>query len=76
MSLTHDDILADYLPRPALAEKLKKDERTLARWEAQRSGPPVTRIGHKPYYRIESVRAWLKSLEQPMVRERRRKVAA
>jgi hypothetical protein len=76
MSATDDNILADYLSRPELAQRLGKDERTLARWEVQRTGPPLTRIGHKPYYRIESVRAWLKSLEQTMVRERRRKVVA
>ena len=63
-------VLDGYLPRQALAEQLSKTRRTLERWERLRIGPPVTRIGRQPFYSVESVRAWLRSREQPMVRER------
>jgi ribosome-binding protein aMBF1 (putative translation factor) len=58
------EIMAGFLSRTELAEELGKSERTLERWEAQRSGPPITRIGHTPFYKIESVREWLRSREQ------------
>jgi hypothetical protein len=62
-------ILDGYMDEPQLAEALDKTPRTLARWRAQRIGPPVTRIGRKPFYNVESARAWLKSREQKMVRD-------
>jgi len=64
-------LLADYLDRPTLAKKIKKTPKTLERWESQRIGPPVTRLGRKPFYNINSFRSWLKSRETPMVRERK-----
>lgn len=68
--MSTENILSDYLPRDKLARQLRKSERTLARWETLRIGPPVTHIGREPHYCIESVRAWLKSRETKMVRER------
>lgn len=62
-------LLADYVKRAELAAQLRKDPRTLERWERQRVGPPVTRIGREPYYFIPSVRDWLRSRETGMVRE-------
>jgi hypothetical protein len=66
------NVLDDYLPRSALAEQLNKTIRTLERWERQRIGPPITRIGRRPFYRIDGVRNWLRRCEMPMVRERTR----
>jgi hypothetical protein len=63
-------ILDEHLPRPRLASELGVNERTLQRWAKLRIGPPVTWIGRRPFYSVDSVRAWLKSREQPMVRER------
>jgi transcriptional regulator with XRE-family HTH domain len=62
-------LLGEYVGRGELAEQLGKSPRTLARWEQMRVGPPVTQVGRAPYYRVEAVRAWLKSRERPMVRE-------
>jgi hypothetical protein len=64
-------VLSGYLNKDQLAQQLNKTTRTIERWARQRIGPPVTRVGRKPFYSIESVRSWLKSREQPMVRERR-----
>ena len=66
------NILDEYLPRVKLAEQLDKTTRTLARWEAQRIGPPITYIGREPFYRIDAVREWLKSRETKMVRKPRK----
>jgi hypothetical protein len=71
-----ENILADYVSRAALALQLEKSERTLARWEVLRIGPAVTKIGQQPYYRIETVRAWLRSREQQMPRTRARNLRA
>lgn len=67
-----ENILSDYASRAALALQLEKSERTLARWEALRTGPPVTKIGQRSFYRIDAVRAWLAAREQPMPRTRTR----
>ena len=55
-------VLDDYFEPYQLGEELNKSERTLERWRYQRTGPPVTRIGDKNYYRKESVKQWLLSL--------------
>jgi hypothetical protein len=56
-------VLEGYLTPEQLGKDLKKTTRTLARWEAQRIGPPITRIGKQVYYRRESVVAWLAEQE-------------
>jgi hypothetical protein len=70
------NILSGYIARPKLAKQLRRSERTLARWEDLRIGPPVTHVGVEPYYSTESVRAWLKSREQKLPRTRTRVVRA
>ena len=67
------NLLQDYLTRAELAEQLGKNARTLIRWEQDRVGPPVTRIGRKVLYRIPAVMLWLQSREQQMIRERGRR---
>jgi hypothetical protein len=72
-------ILAGYLTQAALATQLNVDLRTLQLWESRREGPAITRVGKRPYYRIEAVASWLASRERPMVREggrQRRRVSA
>ena len=64
-------ILAGYLSEPTLAEQLGKTVRTLQLWRQTRQGPPWTKIGDTVMYAEDSVRAWLKSLEQQPVRSRR-----
>jgi len=64
ISAGSENVLSDYLERETLARQLKKSVRTLERWEQLRIGPPITRLGKDPYYRISSVRAWLQSREK------------
>jgi hypothetical protein len=68
---TDQCLLADYLTQEQVAEQLSVTVRTLQRWRARREGPPPTYFTRKPVYRIEGVRAWLKSRERPMIRERK-----
>lgn len=63
-------ILDGYLSRSKLAEQLGKHERTLERWSMLRIGPPITWVGRKPYYKIDSTRDWLRFREQKMPRAR------
>lgn len=72
---SNNPLLAEYLDRPAFAKALGYTSRTLERWESKGIGPPVTRIGRKPYYRVAGVQEWLRSREKPMVREGARKRA-
>jgi phage terminase Nu1 subunit (DNA packaging protein) len=67
-----ESILADYLTEKQLASRLGLNVRTVRQWRIERIGPPVTWVGQSrdPHYRIEAVREWLRSREQPMPRER------
>jgi hypothetical protein len=58
-----DEILSRYRTRKALAEKLGVAELTLVRWEQDRKGPPVTRIGRQVLYSITGTERWLAALE-------------
>jgi hypothetical protein len=57
-------ILNDYISRKNLADDLGVTEATLIRWEKDRKGPPVTRIGRDVLYYIPSVKNWARSQEQ------------
>jgi helix-turn-helix protein len=59
-------ILAGYLTEPELAAQLKKSRRALQDWRQRRVGPPWTQLGNTILYSEASVRAWLKTLEQPV----------
>jgi hypothetical protein len=72
MTETAGGLLADYFTESQLAEQLDNTPRTLQRWRRRRVGPPVTLIGRVPYYRKQGVLAWMRDLEVPMVRERKR----
>ena len=48
-----------------LASQLDVTVRTLQRWEVERRGPAVTKVGKKTFYRAETVTAWLESRERP-----------
>jgi ribosome-binding protein aMBF1 (putative translation factor) len=58
------EIMAGFLSRAELAAQLGKSERTLERWEEQKIGPPITKLGQTPYYKIDSVQEWLRTREQ------------
>ena len=61
-------LLDDYMTPSELADELDKSERTIARWDRLRIGPPKTVIGKKPYYRREAVRKWLLRQERGQAR--------
>jgi hypothetical protein len=58
-------ILSEFLTTEELAAELRRNERTLDRWDALGIGPPRTRIGRKVLYRRSSVQKWLAAQEQP-----------
>ena len=69
-------ILSDYMSQLELARQLQITVRTLQNWQQLRTGPPVTIIGRKHYYRIKSVEDWLAAREIPMARESKRRRSA
>ena len=70
----------DFFTQVELAHELGIHQRTLARMEANRIGPPKIKLGKKVLYSRKSVLAWIASLEQTPPRSGRsvktRKVAA
>jgi len=59
-----DPRLGEYLEPAELAAELKICTKTLDRWRALGSGPPITKIGHKTYYSRAGIIAWLRTREQ------------
>jgi hypothetical protein len=58
-----EQLLEGYITREQCAESLNVGVRTLEKWEASNEGPPVTRVGKRPYYRVQGVKDWLIALE-------------
>ena len=52
-------LLDDYYSDVELADELGKKPRTIKAWRDRRTGPPVTYISGKPYYRKNAVIDWL-----------------
>jgi hypothetical protein len=57
-------LLDDYMDTAQLAAELGVIPLTIVRWRVAKTGPPVTRIGRRLYYRRSSVRAWMAEQEQ------------
>ncbi len=57
-------LLSEYVDRAGLAAELGVSERTICRYEAERDGLPMTRIGGRAMYRLSSVRQWLERRER------------
>jgi hypothetical protein len=57
-------ILSDFFTKKELATELRRNQRTLDRWEVLGEGPPRTRVGRQVFYRRSSVAKWLASQEQ------------
>jgi hypothetical protein len=57
-------ILNDYLTAAECAAELNVSAMTLSRWRMAKSGPPVTKIGRKVFYKRPSVRSWVASQEK------------
>jgi hypothetical protein len=58
-----EPILSDFFSKEELAKELKRNPRTLDRWQAIGMGPPRTHIGRKVLYRRASVQKWLAAQE-------------
>jgi Helix-turn-helix domain len=57
-------ILSNYFTIEELAGELNVAPITVKRWNLQKSGPPITRVGRRILYRRSSVEAWLVAQEQ------------
>ena len=57
-------ILSEFLTTEELAAELRRNPRTLDRWEALGMGPPRTHVGRRVLYRRASVQKWLAAQEQ------------
>ena len=64
-----EPILSEFLTKEELATELRRNPRTLDRWEVLGVGPPRTHVGRQVLYRRASVERWLAA------QERRRGVA-
>jgi hypothetical protein len=53
-----------YLTQPGLARQVKKTERTVARWDALRIGPPKIKVGRLTLYDPDKIQNWLAEHEE------------
>ena len=59
-----EPILSEFLTKEELAAELRRNPRTLDRWEVLGVGPPRTHVGRQVLYRRASVEKWLAAQEQ------------
>lgn len=64
------ELLKDYWNEEQLAVELDTSVKSLRRWEEEKTGPPITKIGRRNYYRKSSVATWLLSREESRRRRR------
>ena len=57
-------ILSEFLTKEELAAELRRNPRTLDRWDVLGVGPPRTHVGRQVLYRRASVERWLAAQEQ------------
>jgi hypothetical protein len=62
-----EPILSEFLTKEELAAELRRNPRTLDRWDVLGMGPPRTLVGRKVLYRRASVQKWLCAQEQSAV---------
>lgn len=58
-----ETLLEGYATRKQMANAIGVTERTIARWTDMRDGLPVTKIGNRVLYRLDSARAWIAARE-------------
>ncbi len=58
-----EPILSEFLTKEELAAELRRNPRTLDRWDALGLGPPRTHVGRQVLYRRASVERWLAAQE-------------
>ncbi len=63
-------IQSDLLDRNETALYLRVALRTIDRMRSLRTGPPVTRVGKKIFYRLSSLENWLTSQTDEMPRDK------
>jgi excisionase family DNA binding protein len=62
-------ITDEYAGRNEAAAYLRVCKKTLERWQADGTGPAITKVGRTVYYRRETLRAWVASRElQPTLK--------
>jgi hypothetical protein len=59
-----EPLLSEFLTKEDLAAELRRNVRTLDRWDALGVGPPRTCFGRSVLYRRASVQKWLAAQEQ------------
>ena len=59
-----EPILSEFLTKEELAAELRRNPRTLDRWDVLGVGPPRTRVGRQVLYRRASVERWLAAQER------------
>jgi hypothetical protein len=62
-----EPILSEFLTKEELAAELRRNPRTLDRWDVLGVGPPRTRVGRQVLYRRATVQKWLVAQEQSTV---------
>src|SRR5437762_12018056 len=58
-----EPVLSGFLTKEELAVELRRNKRTLDRWEVLGMGPPRTIVGRRILYRRSSVQRWLVAQE-------------
>ncbi len=58
-----EPILSEFLTKEELAAELRRNPRTLDRWDILGLGPPRTHVGRQVLYRRASVQKWLVAQE-------------
>ena len=64
-----EPILSEFLTKEELAVELRRNKRTLDRWEVLGMGPPRTLVGRQILYRRSSLLKWLAAQERRSTRE-------
>jgi hypothetical protein len=59
-----EPILSEFLTKEELAVELRRNPRTLDRWNVLGMGPPRTLVGRQVLYRRSSLFKWLAAQEQ------------
>jgi hypothetical protein len=58
-----EPILSEFLTKEELAAELRRNPRTIDRWDTLGIGPPRTHLGRQVLYRRASVQKWLAAQE-------------
>ena len=58
-----EPLLSEFLTKEELAAELRRNVRTIERWDALGLGPPRTCMGRTVLYRRASVQTWLTAQE-------------